>query len=188
MKLLPPLPPPRLLPSKTSEPRPRSSARTPLELARRAWRPEPGFPAPSRPSRPSPPGSLGGWWRDLPMSRLVIGGLAVAIVGAIVALFILESRWGYSGRVVKVVMVNSWNADRSAADMATDEAKLVTKARGDAAESRAYIATLTGPAQVKAQAQYDAYISAQSKELQPEGYVAPKVVPQVAPPVAQKPQ
>jgi hypothetical protein len=185
MKLLPPLPPPRLLPSKTSEPRPRSSARTPLELARRAWRPEPGFPAPSR---PSPPGSRVGWWRDVPMSRLVIGGLAVAIVGAIVALFILESRWGYSGRVVKVVMVNSWNADRSAADMATDEAKVVAKAHGDAAESRTYIATLTGPAQVKAQAQYDAYISAQSKELQPEGYVAPKVVPQVAPQVAHKPK
>lgn len=185
MKLLPPLPPPRLLPSKASEPRPRSPARTPLELARNAWRPDPAFPARSLPSGSD---SVAGGWRNVPMSRLVIGGLAVAIVGAIVALFILESRWGYSGRVVKVVMVNSWNADRSAADMATDEAKLVTKARGDAAESRAYIATLTGPAQVKARAQYDAYISAQSKELQPEGYVAPKVVPQVAPPVAQKPQ
>ncbi len=178
MKLLPPLPPPRLLPSKASEPRPRPPARTPLELARRAWRPEPGFPAPSQPLQP---GLRVGWWRDVPMSRLVIGGLAVAIVGAIVALFILESRWGYSGRVVKVVMVNSWNADRSAADMATDEAKVVAKARVDADDSRAYIATLKGPAQVKAQAQFDAYISAQPKEFQPEGYVAPKVATAVAP-------
>lgn len=169
MKLMPPLPPPRLLPSKEDAPRPRAPARTPLELARSAWRPEPGFPAPSRPSAPFVAG-----WRDVPTSRLVIGGLAVAIVGAIVALFLLESRWGYSGRVVPVVMVNSWKADRSAADMAADEAAVVARARSEAAESRAYIATLTGPAKAKAQAQYDAYIAAQPKELQPEGFVAPK--------------
>ena len=168
MKLLPPLPPPRLLPSKDAAPRPRPPARTPLELARSAWRPEPGFPAPSQPSGP-----FAARWRDVPTSRLVIGGLAIAIVGAIVALFALESRWGYSGRVVPVVMVNSWNADRSAADMAADEAKVVAKARSDAAESRAYIATLTGPARAKAQAQYDAYTAAQPKELRPEGFVAP---------------
>ncbi len=170
MKLLPPLPPPRLLPSKEAETRPRAPARTPLDLARKnAWRPEPNYPAPSRPAHP-----FAARWREVPASRLVIGGLAVVIVGAIVALFVLESRWGYSGRVVPVVMVSSWKADRSAADMAADEAAVVAKARADAAESRAYIATLSGPAKVKAQNQYDAYIAAEPKELQPEGFVAPK--------------
>ena len=174
MKLLPPLPSPRLLSSKAPEPRSRVSARTPLELARNAWRPEAGF---SPPSQPSPHGSWAGRLRDVPRSRLVIGGLTLAIVGAIVALFILESRWGYSGRVVPVVMMNSWTADRSATDMAADEAAAVAKGRAAATESRAYIATLAGPARTKAQAQYDAYVSAQPKELQPEGYVAPKAAP-----------
>ena len=97
MKLLPPLPPPRLLPSKAPEARPRPAARTPLELARNPWRPEPGFPARAQPS-----GAFAARLRNMPMSRLIIGGVAVAIVGAIMALFLLESRWGYSGRVVPV--------------------------------------------------------------------------------------
>jgi len=178
MKLLPPLPPPRLLSPKAPEAPPRSAARTPLELARNAWRPEPGFPARSQPS-----GSFAARWRNVPMSRLIISGLAVAIVGAIVALFLLESRWGYSGRVVPVVFFKSWPADRSAADTAADEAVVVAKARADAAQSRGYIATLTGPARIKAQNQYDAFVSAQPKALQPEGYVAPPpaVVPAAVP-------
>ncbi len=186
MKLLPPLPPPRLLPSKAPEARPRPAARTPLELARNAWRPEPGFPARSQPSGPSRP--FAARLRDVPVSRLIIGGLAVAIVGAIMALFLLESRWGYSGRVVPVVFFKSWPADRSAADTAADEAAVVARARADAAASRAYIATLTGPAKVKAQNQYDAYIAAEPKALRPEGYVAPvaaapaKPVPESAKP------
>ena len=172
MKLLPPLPPPRLLPSREDTPRPRPPARTPLELARSAWRPEPGFPAPSRPS-----GSFAARWRNVPPSRLIIGGLTVAIVGGIVALFLLESRWGYSGKVVPVVFFNSWPADRSAADAVADQQAAIRTAHADAARSRAYIATLTGPARVKAQNQYDAYVSAQPKAFQPEGYVAPAAKP-----------
>ncbi len=116
-------------------------------------------------------------FRTIPRSRLVIGGLAFLATGIIVTAFLLESRWGYSGKVVPVVFVKSWPANRSAADIAADNAAVVAKARGDATESRTYIATLKGPTQVKAQAQYDAFISAQPKELQPEGYVAPKVAP-----------
>ena len=172
MKLLPPLPPPRLLPSQETAPRPRPPARTPLELARSAWRPEPGFPAPSRPSRP-----FAARWRDVPTSRLVIGGLTVAIVGAIVALFLLESRWGYSGRDVPVVFFKSWPATRTAADAVADQQAAIAAARAAAAESRAYIATLKGPARTKAQAQYDAYEAALPKPLQPEGFVAPQSAP-----------
>ncbi len=178
MKMFSPLPPPRLLPSKASEPQARPAARTPLELARRAWRPDPGFSPPSSPS----PGSLVERMRDIPRSRLIIGGLALLIVGAIMALFLLESRWGYSGKVVPVVFVKSWPATRSDADIQRERSAEEATARADAAASRAYIATLQGPARVKAQNQYDAYISAQPKNLQPEGYIAP--VPPAPPPSA----
>jgi len=183
MKMFSPLPPPRLLPSKASEPQARPAARTPLELARRAWRPDAGFSPPSQPSRSA---SLADRLRDVPRSRLIIGGITLIIVGAIIALFLLESRWGYSGKVVPVVFVKSWPATRSVADVERERAAEVATARADAATSRAYIATLKGPARVKAQNQYDAYVSAQPKNLQPEGYVAP---PAPAPaPVATKPK
>ncbi len=182
MKLFSPLPPPRLLPSKASEPQARPAARTPLELARRAWRPDAGFSPPSSPS----PGSLVERIRDIPRSRLIIGGLALLIVGAIMALFLLESRWGYSGKVVPVVFVKSWPATRSTADVDRERAAEVATARADAATSRAYIATLQGPARVKAQNQYDAYISAQPKNMQPEGYVAPKPPAEAAAPAKPK--
>ncbi len=179
MKLFSPLPPPRLLPSKASEPQSRPVARTPLELARRAWRPDAGF---SPPSLPSQQGSLADRMRGIPRSRLIIGALTLIIVGAILALFLLESRWGYSGKVVPVVFVKSWPATRSDADIDRERTAEVATARADAATSRAYIATLQGPARVKAQNQYDAFVSAQPKNLQPEGYVAP--APPAPPPSA----
>jgi len=112
--------------------------------------------------------------RSLPRSRLIIGGLALLMTVLIVTAFLLESRWGYTGRIVPVVFVQSWPADRSDADLAADRAAEVAHARTDAAQSRTYIATLRGAARTKAQAQYDAYIIAQPKALQPEGFVAPK--------------
>ncbi|QYE34652.1 hypothetical protein KZX46_18100 [Polymorphobacter sp. PAMC 29334] len=181
MKLFSPLPPPRLLPSKASEPQARPVARTPLEMARRAWRPDPEFSPPSSPS----PGSLVERMRNIPRSRLIIGGVALLIVGAIMALFLLESRWGYSGKVVPVVFVKSWPATRSDADIQRERSAEEAAAHADAAASRAYIATLQGPARVKAQNQYDAFVSAQPKNLQPEGYVAP--VPPAPPPSAAAP-
>lgn len=117
----------------------------------------------------------------IPRSRLVIGGLAFFATAVIVTGFLLESRWGYSGRSVPVVFFQSWPANRSAADTAADLQAAIDRAHADAAQSRAYIATLNGPAKVKAQAQYDAYISAQPKPFQPEGFV-----PTPPPPAATK--
>lgn len=114
----------------------------------------------------------------MPRDRLIIGGLTVLIVATIVTLFLLESRWGYSGRVVKVVFVNSWPADRSVADVYADRQKERQAALAAAAESRAYIATLPPGQRERAQAQYDAYIAAQPKMLQPDGFKpAPVPVP-----------
>lgn len=118
--------------------------------------------------------SLVAQFRTIPRSRLVIGALAFLATAIIVTGFLLESRWGYSGKVVPVVFFESWPAGRSAADTAADRAAEIAAARADAAQSRAYIATLAGPAKVKAQAQYDAFVAAQPKPLQPEGFVAPK--------------
>lgn len=111
---------------------------------------------------------------NLPRSRLVIAGLAVLATAIIMTGFLVESRWGYSGRVVPVTFFKSWPADRSAADTAAEDAAATVRARAEAAESRAYIATLHGGAKVAAQNQYDAYLAAQPKALQPEGFVASK--------------
>jgi hypothetical protein len=119
----------------------------------------------------------------LPRSRVVIAGVAFLMTAIIVTMFLLESRWGYSGKVVPVVFFKSWPATRSVADVDRERAAEVATARADAATSRAYIATLKGPARAKAQTQYDAFVSAQPKHLQPEGYVAPPP-PVVAPPAA----
>lgn len=113
----------------------------------------------------------------LPRSRLVIAGLAVLMTVIVMTGFLLESRSGYSGRVVQVVFFNSWPADRSLADVHREQAAEVVTARTDAARSRAYIATLPAPARKAAQTQYDAFVSAQPKRLQPEGYVAPPAKP-----------
>lgn len=116
----------------------------------------------------------------LPRSRVVIGGVAFLMTAIIVTMFLLESRWGYSGKVVPVVFFKSWPATRSGADIERERSAEVATARADAATSRAYIATLQGPARTKAQNQYDAFVSAQPKNMQPEGYVAPPPPAQAA--------
>ncbi len=172
MKLLPPLPPPKLMGSKTPPPRP---ARLPLARAEPAWRPDPGYAASARPGNR---GDADGSWRDrlrnLPRSRLIIAALTLAIVGTMVTLFLIESRYGYTPREDKIVYFKSWSADRSEADVAADNAADVARARADAAASRAYIATLQGPARAAALHQYEAYLAAQPKALQPPGFVPPK--------------
>ena len=110
---------------------------------------------------------------SLPRSRVVIGGLAVLMTIIIMTGFLIESRWGYSGKVVPVVFFKSWPATRTVADIDAERAAEVTSARADATRSRAYIASLPAARRAAAQAQYDAYVSAQPKNLQPEGYVAP---------------
>jgi hypothetical protein len=72
--------------------------------------------------------------------------------------FMLESRSGYSGRVMNVIYMQSWKADRTRDDTLAD-AKATEAARTERlAQSRAYIATLSGPARAKAQQEYDRYI------------------------------
>ncbi len=112
----------------------------------------------------------------LPRSRVVIAAIAFLVTLIGVTGFLLESRWGYSGRVVPVVFVKSWPATRSDADIDRERAAEVAAARADAAASRAYIATLHGGAKVAAQNQYDAYLAAQPKSLQPPGF-APHAPP-----------
>jgi len=111
---------------------------------------------------------------DVPRSRLVIGSLAVLMTVVVMTGFLLESRWGYSPREPKIIYFKSWRADRSDAEVAADNAADVARARAEAAASRAYIATLQGGARNAAQAQYDAYLAAQPKALQPPGFVPPK--------------
>lgn len=107
---------------------------------------------------------------SVPRSRLIIGGLALLMTVLIVTAFLLESRWGYTGRSVPVVFVKSWPATRTAADAVADQQVEIAAAHAAAAQSRAYIATLRGGARNAAQAQYDAYLAAQPKALQPEGF------------------
>lgn len=119
----------------------------------------------------------------LPRSRLVIAALAVLMTVIVMTGFLIESRSGYSGRVVKVVFVNSWPADRSVADVRRERAAEVAAARAAAAESRVYIAALPKEKQAAAQAQYDAYIAAQPRNLQPEGFVARDALAPIVAPV-----
>lgn len=96
----------------------------------------------------------------VPRSRWIIAGLSVLVTIVVMTGFLLESRSGYSGRVVKVVFFNNWAADRSVADVHADRAAEAAKIASDAAQSRAYVATLPPAARTKAQAQYDAYVAA----------------------------
>ena len=91
--------------------------------------------------------------------RIIVGGASLALTTIIMTAFMLESRSGYSGRVMNVIYMQSWKADRSRADTLAD-AKATEIARAERlAQSRAYIATLTGPARAKAQEQYDRYVT-----------------------------
>jgi hypothetical protein len=91
--------------------------------------------------------------------RILVGGASLVLTTVIMTAFMLESRSGYSGRVMNVIYMQSWSADRSRADTIAD-AKATEVARAERlAQSRAYIATLTGPARIKAQEQYDRYVT-----------------------------
>ncbi len=103
----------------------------------------------------------------LPRSRWIIAGLSLLVTVTIAVGFLVESRWGYSGRVVKVVMFKSWDASRSAADVAADRAAEAADMRAKTQESLAYIATLPPAKQKAARAQYDAYVKALPPELKP---------------------
>jgi len=91
--------------------------------------------------------------------RYWIAGGAVLATTAIMTLFLIESRWGYSRPDPVIIYAQSWKADRTRDDAIAD-AK-ATKAAREArlAQARAYIATLQGKARDDAQKQYDDYVA-----------------------------
>ncbi len=116
---------------------------------------------------PSRDASLAEQIAALPKSRWVIAGLSLLVTVIIATGFLLESRWGYSGRVVKVVFFQSWNADRSLADVHSDREAEIAAMRVKTTESQRYIATLPPAQQKAARAQYDAYVKALPADLKP---------------------
>jgi hypothetical protein len=108
---------------------------------------------------------------DVRRRRLLVGGASVLLTTIVMTGFLLESRWGYSGKDVKLIFVQSWSADRSRADTLADTKATTAAQQARLAESRAYIATLSGEARAKAQKQYDRYV---------EGGGAQKEIPFIA--------
>lgn len=104
-------------------------------------------------------------------TRYWIGAGALIATAAIMALFLVESRWGYSRPDPIVVYAQSWKGDRTREDAMRDAAATRAAREAKLAEARAYIATLSGQAKIDAQAQYDAYV---------EGGGAAKDIPYVA--------
>ena len=96
---------------------------------------------------------------DARRRRLLVGGSALLITTIGMVAFALESRWGYSGRDIKLIYMQSWSADRTRADSVADNKATVAAQQARQAQSRTYIATLSGKAKVDAQKQYDAYIA-----------------------------
>jgi hypothetical protein len=122
--------------------------------------------------------------------RLLVGGASVLLTTIVMTGFLLESRSGYSPPDLKLVYMENWTADRSR-DQALADMKATTAAQqARLAESRAYIATLTGEARVKAQEQYDNYVrgGGAQKDI-PYVPAAPAriVEPLVRPPAAEPP-
>ena len=91
--------------------------------------------------------------------RILIGGASVVLTTLVMAAFLLESRSGYSKPDSKLVFFQSWSGDRSRNDAIADAAATQTAQEARMAQSRAYIATLSGDARVAAQEQYDKYIT-----------------------------
>ena len=52
--------------------------------------------------------------------RILVGGASVLVTAIIMTAFMLESRSGYSGRVMNVIYMQSWKADRSRDDTIAD--------------------------------------------------------------------
>ncbi len=91
--------------------------------------------------------------------RYWIGAGAVLATTMIMTLFLIESRWGYSKPDPVIIYAQSWKADRSRADALADAKATKAAREAKLAESRAYIATLTGKAREEAQKQYDDYVA-----------------------------
>lgn len=108
---------------------------------------------------------------ELRRRRLLIGAASVALTALVMFAFLIESRSGYSKPDSKLIFFQNWQGDRSRADALADQKATRAAQEARMAESRAYIATLTGEARAKAQEQYDAYL---------QGGGADKEIPYIA--------
>jgi hypothetical protein len=95
---------------------------------------------------------------DVRRRRLLVGGASLLLTTILMTGFLLESRWGYSPKDVNLIFVQSWRADRTRDDALADTKATVAAQQARLAESRAYIATLSGEAKTKAQKEYDRYV------------------------------
>lgn len=95
---------------------------------------------------------------DLRRRRILVGGASVLLTAIVMTAFLLESRWGYMPKDIKLVFMQSWPADRTRADAIADTKATVAVQEEKMAQSRAYIATLSGEPRKKAQEKYDKYV------------------------------
>jgi hypothetical protein len=91
--------------------------------------------------------------------RLFVGGASLLLTTIVMTGFLLESRWGYSPPDLNIIYVQNWRADRTRADTEADNRATIAAQQARLAQSRAYIATLSGKARADAQAQYDRYVA-----------------------------
>ncbi|MBC7519792.1 MAG: hypothetical protein H7268_01665 [Sandarakinorhabdus sp.] len=133
---------------------------------------------------------------DVRRRRLLVGGASLLLTTIVMTGFLLESRWGYSGKDVKLIFVQSWRADRTRDDAMADNKATEAAQQARLAESRAYIATLTGEPRAKAQKEYDRYVEGggAQKEMpyipaRPAGgaIVTPPTIAAAAPALAAEP-
>jgi hypothetical protein len=116
--------------------------------------------------------------RAMPRSRWVIMGLSVLMTILIIVGFVLDTRKGLNHRVLQVVMVNSWPASRSTADIEADRKRETAEIADKMSQSRAYIASLPPTKQVGAAKEYNAYLAALKPSQRPAD-AAPLPVPNV---------
>ena len=91
--------------------------------------------------------------------RWLIGGAAVAMTVLTAAGVYYQSIWLKVKPATTLIYFQSWSASRSRADAVADTRRTEAARAAKLAESRAYIATLSGQKRIDAQKQYDAYVA-----------------------------
>ena len=83
----------------------------------------------------------------------------MVLTATVMTAFLVESKSGYSKPDSRVILFQNWRGDRTRDDTIADRRATIAVQEAKMAESRAYVATLSGEARVKAQEQYDAYVT-----------------------------
>ena len=108
---------------------------------------------------------------DVRRRRILVGGASAILTAMVMTAFVMESKSGYSKPDSRIILFQSWRGDRTRDDALADRRATMTVQEAKMAQARAHVATLSGEARVKAQEQYDAYVT---------GGGADKEVPYVA--------